>query len=213
MKLVRQSQTTLTLSLILWLLVVGVGIRLVLKYDNESGKTGLSPSSWPVISEIARSSKLPTLVMMVHPQCPCSRASISELEILMAEETGRVNAEVVFVKPNGFPEKWEQTDLWQSATLIPGVAVRVDDGTEARRFGSLTSGQVMLYSANGELLFSGGITASRGHLGDNDGRSSIQSLLANGSSEINNTPVFGCPLFNDDSSNTTRDALHANQSN
>lgn len=85
----------------------------------------------------------------------------------MAHSQGLVNANAVFVKPAGFGESWEQTDLWRSATDIPGVYSTVDEnGVEARRFGSATSGQVALYSGEGQLLFSGGITGSRGHSGE-----------------------------------------------
>jgi len=72
-----------------------------------------------------------------------------------------------------------------------------EDGIEARSFGAVTSGQALLYSAQGRLLFSGGITESRGHSGDNAGRSAIESLVMNGSEGLRtpaSTPVYGCPL-------------------
>ena len=60
----------------------------------------------------------------------------------MAHSQGLVNAKALFVKPADFGEAWEKTDLWSSATDIPGVSVTTDDnGVEARRFGSQTSGQ------------------------------------------------------------------------
>jgi hypothetical protein len=40
--------------------------------------------------------------MAIHPHCPCSRASIGELSILMAHSRGRLAAFVVFVEPPGF---------------------------------------------------------------------------------------------------------------
>ena len=96
----------------------------------------------------------------------------------MTQVQGRVRAQVLFVKPNNFPKEWEKTDLWSSAAMIPGVETMVDsEGVEAHRFGSQTSGQVMLYGADGRLLFSGGITVARGHVGDNAGRNAIVSLI------------------------------------
>ena len=80
--------------------------------------------------------------------------------------------------------------------MTKSVARKIDnDGIEARRFGSSTSGQVMLYNTQGKLLFSGGITASRGHSGDNDGRTAIVALLTQGQALTDETPVFGCQLF------------------
>ena len=70
------------------------------------------------------------------------------------------------------------------------------DGLEAARFGVQASGQTLLYGANGNLQFSGGITASRGHSGDNLGRSAIVALVTTGESTTNHTSVYGCSLHN-----------------
>ena len=114
----------------------------------------------------------------------------------MTQARGRVTAYVLFVKPANLAEGWEKTDLWASATAIPGVSVvEDDDGIEARRFHAATSGQTMLYDKNGKLIFSGGMTGARGHEGDNAGRTAIVSLLTADQANESETPVFGCPLF------------------
>lgn len=125
---------------------------------------------------------------------------MGELAAIMAHAQGRLTAYVLFLKPAGFSEDWEKTDLWQSAASIPGVNVLIDeDGVEARLFNSSTSGQTILYDAAGRLLFSGGITGSRGHSGDNAGRSAIVSLVNVGAADRAETFVFGCPLFDKNS--------------
>jgi len=197
MKANRYPRISLLLASLVWLGTVGYGLHFVWSYENSAGRSGASPQQWPTDSSIKRTPHLPTLVLFIHPHCPCSRATIGELAVLLAHTQQLVNAQAVFVKPAGFAEAWEQTDLWQSAAAVPGVSVTVDEnGVEARRFGSETSGQVALYDADGVLLFSGGITGARGHSGDNDGRSAILSLLTTGKSLITKTPVFGCPLRN-----------------
>jgi hypothetical protein len=70
------------------------------------------------------------------------------------------------------------------------------DGSESRRFGSHTSGDVLIYGADGKLAFCGGITAGRGHRGENLAADAAK-LAATG--QGNNTvkmPVFGCALRN-----------------
>jgi hypothetical protein len=125
---------------------------------------------------------------------------MGELASIMAHTQGRLTAYVLFLKPQGFSEDWEKTDLWQSAASIPGVNVMIDEGgAEARLFNSSTSGQTILYDAKGRALFSGGITGSRGHSGDNAGRSAIVSLVNTGTAEQAETKVFGCPLFDENS--------------
>jgi hypothetical protein len=165
-------------------------------YENAAGAAGQAPAHWPANSRLEHAADRTTLVMLAHPHCPCTRASIGELALLMAKSQGRVTAYVLFLKPTGSADDWEMTDLWQSAASIPGVSVFADaDGVEAKNFQAATSGQTVLYDAGGNLLFSGGITASRGHSGDNAGRSAIVSLLSGGESELTKTSVYGCPLF------------------
>jgi hypothetical protein len=93
-------------------------------------------------------------------------------------------------------DRWVQSDLWVTASSIPGVHVLRDvDGADARRFGAWTSGQTLLYDAQGRLRFSGGITDARGHEGDNAGRASLESILFHGETPAARTSVFGCGLF------------------
>ncbi len=90
---------------------------------------------------------------------------------------------------------WQNTDLRRTAAQIPGVTVLSDvDGAEAQRFGAETSGHTFVFDPSGRLLFNGGITASRGHSGDNAGESSVVSLINNRRSERANSFVFGCSL-------------------
>jgi hypothetical protein len=179
-----------------WVLMIGVGLGLLWDYENAPGLTAAPPSHWPPDSRIYLAPDRATLIMLAHPHCPCSRASVGELARLMAQTQGRVTAYVLFLKPADSADDWEKTDLWQSAASIPGVNVVADEGgVEAQRFHALTSGQTVLYDAAGRLLFSGGITGSRGHSGDNAGRSAIVSRLNTGEAERAETFVFGCPLF------------------
>ncbi|MDQ3813533.1 MAG: RedB protein [Armatimonadota bacterium] len=190
-----KTRLVLITSGIVWLLAVVAGLGVMLNYENSPGVAATAPVQWPTNSRIRLAPDRPTLVMLAHPRCPCTRASIGELALLMARCQGKVTAYVLFLKPAGTASDWAKTDLWQSAAAIPGVqVVRDDGGVEARRFGVETSGQTMLFDSAGRLLFSGGITAARGHSGDNAGRSVIVSLLTTGMAERHQTFVFGCSL-------------------
>jgi hypothetical protein len=72
--------------------------------------------------------------------------------------------------------------------------IRDDDGHEAARFGTVTSGQTLLYDTHGHLIFSGGITGARGHAGDNAGRSTLVDLLNRKLTSTTGTNVYGCSL-------------------
>jgi hypothetical protein len=135
-------------------------------------------------------------MMLAHPRCPCTRASIGELAQIMAEGQGKLKAYVVFSRPAGAGADWNDTGMWKNAAEIPGVTpVGDDDGFETRRFGAETSGHTLLFDPDGRLLFSGGITAARGHAGDNVGESAIVSLVREQPAARPTTPVFGCKLI------------------
>lgn len=139
---------------------------------------------------------LPTLVMMVHPQCACSASSLAELAHVLARCEGHVKAHVVMLYPAASRQRWGSTDLWRQAATIPGATLHADVGAqEARLFHSFTSGDVIVYSKDGELLFHGGITPARNHSGDSEGREAVRRLLLHGTRQLRHSPVFGCPLF------------------
>jgi hypothetical protein len=172
-----------------------VGLRILLNYESTPGGIGLAPVNWPSTSQIERPTDRPTLIMLAHPRCPCTRASVSELAQVMVRMQGKVYAYVLFLKPQSSGVEWEDTDLRRSAAAIPGVKVLSDvDGVEARRFGAETSGHTLLFGRDGHLLFSGGITEARGHAGDNAGEHSIESLVNNQAPARTATFVFGCSL-------------------
>ncbi len=137
--------------------------------------------------------------MLVHPKCSCSRASLGELSEIMTRAAGRVTAHILFVKPADMGPEWEQGDLQRRAASIAGVNVVVDGAArEAALFGAKTSGQTLVYDVAGRLLFSGGITAARGHAGDNIGRSNALASVDGRAVDAQRTPVFGCALAEDE---------------
>jgi len=191
----RDLRSPLLLAAI-WVILVLVGMDHLLNYAQRAGDPAQPPAEWPMTSSIARAPGKAQLVMVAHPRCPCTRASVEDLSQLMAHCQGSVQAHVLFLVPEGAADRWSVTDLWRSAALIPGVEVVLDRaGREARRFRVETSGETLLYGSDGRLLFSGGITASRGHAGDNPGSDAILSLLLLKKPATNTAPVYGCPLF------------------
>jgi len=187
-------------AVFVWIAAVCLGMGRLWSSDQTAGAPGRPPETWPQQSQIALDPAKFTLLILAHPKCPCTRATVEELSKLMANCKGRLNAYVLFAIPEGVSDDWYKSDLWSSAALIPGVKTIADrDATEATRFRAYTSGQVVLYNPQGQLAFHGGITQARGHIGDNAGRSAIESIVNTGNVETDQTVVFGCPLFNPES--------------
>jgi hypothetical protein len=179
-----------------WLACAVGGLYVVWSYDNAPGVSPTAGPQWPASTTLIAATDRPTLVFLAHPQCTCTVASIGELAEALARAKSLPKTYVVFLKPSSMPDGWEKTDLWTSAEALPNTTIiRDEDGREAERFGSVTSGTTLLYDAKGSLLFSGGITISRAHAGDNAGRSAIVDLLNNAAASTASTNVYGCSLF------------------
>jgi hypothetical protein len=179
---------------ILWAGALAFGSNYLLKYENAPGRVGAVAQEWPG-RQIKRANDRSTLVMVAHPRCPCTEASIGELAQVMARAQGKIAAYVLFVTPRSGGPEWENTGLRRRAAAVPGVTVVSDiDGAEARRFGTETSGHTLLFNSGGQLLFSGGITASRGHAGENAGENAIAAAVHNRTPLVADTLVFGCAL-------------------
>ncbi len=193
----RLRQLTVAAT-VTWGMFVGVGFLVLQLHNAAPGQGGRAVEHWPALSRVPLNSRRSTLVMAAHPLCPCTRASVSELDPRF-DQVRRARSRSTF--SSSFPSRaghgWGPTDGLRRLGTMAGVHL-IDDpgGEEATRFGALTSGLVALYAPDGRLLFRGGITGARGHEGDNEGRRSLVGLIeGNSSSFPGQTPVFGCPLF------------------
>src|SRR5688572_17630282 len=76
---------TLGLLIAAWAVGVGAGIWVLWAYANRPGPAGAAAASWPADSALRPDPSRPTMIMFIHPECPCSRASIEELNRLLAQ--------------------------------------------------------------------------------------------------------------------------------
>jgi hypothetical protein len=114
----------------------------------------------------------------------------------LAKISKPIRTYVVFAASGLSNETLTNSELWETANRMPQVIVIKDeDGAVSKAFDARTSGQVFLYDSDGKLRFHGGITASRGHAGDNIGRSAVESLTNTGRCDTTTAPVFGCSLY------------------
>lgn len=183
-------------TFIVWATVLASGLAVLLDYGATAGALLPAPAVWPSQSSVQREAGRPSLVLFLHPKCPCSRATLAELREIVARIRERATVTVLVLQPESAPDGWADSRIARSAAAIPGVAVKPDiAGTEVSLFHATTSGETFLYDARGRLQFHGGITGARGHIGDNAGRDAVQSLVLCGASPITATSAFGCPLY------------------
>lgn len=188
----RQTQI---LPIVCWLSLAVLGMSRLWDYGSAPGEPGSAPASWPTEAGLALEPGLPNLLVFAHPQCPCTRASLRELERLLPRLAGPLSARVLFCVPPGSPPGFSDGALWEQAVALPGVVTCRDvDGRLAERFGAVSSGQVLVYDVAGALAYAGGLTGTRGHEGDNAGARAVLAALR-GESAGPGTPALGCALL------------------
>jgi hypothetical protein len=204
----RQTTVTFKLVVALWLAIVVGGALLLQLHATTPGQQDDTPARWPLSSRITHNSSGATLLVFVHPYCPCARATLGELDAIMTACRDKLTAYVIFVVASDENPDWAQNELGQTASVIPGVRAVVDSqAVEAKRFGAQTSGVALFFDEQGMYVFAGGITESRGHAGDNMRPQAIVSSLANRRSKTRRAPTFGCALFAEGSAAISREAL------
>jgi hypothetical protein len=196
----RLRTPTLICFSTVWAVTLAFGFRALWSYQATPGASTSAARLWPAAAPPLAPQGC-TLAVFLHPKCPCSSATVSSLDHLLAQAKGNLKVYVFAVLPQDASADWSDSPLIQRARDIPGVTIVVDrNATWARQFGALTSGYAALYTNQGKLIFSGGITPGRGHEGENKGSDTITAVLNGELIEGVETPVFGCALFNPETS-------------
>ena len=180
---------------LLWGMTLLGGLLLSADYQWRPAVSGETPERWPATPSIASPAGKPILLMFLHPHCPCSRSSLAQLKALLADEPGKAVVQILFFDSPEFKLRIEESDNWKLAHNVPGVTVALDkDGKASRMFGACASGTVVLYDGAGQLQFTGGITAGRGHVGTNPAVEAVTACLNGATVTRRDYPVFGCPI-------------------
>ncbi len=178
-----------------WLVVVAGGLLVLIDYSTRPASSDVTARSWPEESMIQRSPNSHTLLVFLHPRCMCSRATMRQLATVAARFADQCVIRVVFYCPSDQADSWVQSDLWTGALRVSPHSPVIDRGAvETKRFGISTSGHVLLFDRQSICRYSGGITGSRGHDGDNTGLRAVLDLLQGDSIAESRYPVFGCSI-------------------
>jgi len=120
--------------------------------------------------------------MAVHPRCPCTRASLAELARLLAKGPRGSHLHFLVWRGATLPADWEKDGVNEIAARFPAATIYVDDnGREAARFGTATSGPIWSFMARIAVCCSAaGITESRGHEGGNPSQDALLARSAGG---------------------------------
>ena len=187
----------------IWLIAACTGMLALVRYAGAPGEAPRFVASWPESAPIPRDTSANTLLVFLHPRCPCSAATIAQLDrILTASPNPPRTIALLGLPATTEDPAWEHTALTDAVNRIPSVEILHDpNGAIASHFGATTSGYCMLFNQSGATTFAGGITPARAHEGDNPGAHALASAIADIALPITDTafPTFGCPLILPDS--------------
>ena len=134
----------------------------------------------------------PLTLLFLHPECPCSDASIYELQQIQ-KLNKEMNYKVVISYPKNTFEKWSNSNRAKRQLNRDSIFELLDDKENvlAKAFGAYTSGFTLIFNTPEDLVFAGGITPSRGHLGRTIAHEIVQEA-----SFLNFTKneVYGCSI-------------------
>src|ERR1700704_5204871 len=105
-------------AVVLWIAAVGMGARTLLRYANTPARATSPPGNWPTDTRIRSAPGHPILLVFAHPECPCTRATLAELALMIAQlgaSRDSVASYVLFSAPSTLLDGWDKSGLWQSA--------------------------------------------------------------------------------------------------
>ncbi|MBI1380308.1 MAG: hypothetical protein GC161_04390 [Planctomycetaceae bacterium] len=194
----KRLRTALVLALLVVPMAAGLGL-----WTSYAARPGPGPDAsldWPAGSSVERALDRPTLLVFAHPRCPCTRASLENLDRLLTNLQRSLRTEVLLWTPAGLDlaetEAFADSSVLHRARAMPGISVRLDPGGDlATHFGARTSGTALLFGPDGRLRYAGGLTFARGHEGEGVATAKLLAAIAQAPAEVVQTAVFGCSLL------------------
>lgn len=163
------------------MILVLIGFGASMKWSLTPGPSAKTPIT-------GREGEGVRVEVVAHPLCPCSSASLQLLKRATKEFLSGARVTAYFV---GNEVHSKNTSI---ARTIPHATVKYITETEsAQRFGEATSGQVFVWK-QGQLVFSGGLTDSRGEEAAGSAYQTLLKQVEGQSKEPMVLPTFGCPV-------------------
>lgn len=186
---------------ILWLVGISLGSYFMFLHEFTPGRSLPAPQRLPeaLQATIPTEGQKLTLFFAVHPDCPCTRASVEQLDRFLTKFRREARAVALFWTEDGSSSSKSQptnSRYWERLNRLDTVVTIQDpQGLLAEKLGSLVSGATVAYDSDGKLVFQGGLTATRGHAGPSVGIDALTYIVQGKSiPELCKTPTFGCSL-------------------
>lgn len=196
----NRARSALVAIATLWVGSIAAGSWLMLQHAFGQGDSAPAPHrlSSELADSVAFRQRPLTLVVAVHPNCPCTGATLEQLDRFLTRHPQSAQVVALFwvEDEETNPAALETNRYWKRVSKMEAANAAIDpQGKRAAQFGALVSGAVAAYDRSGVLRFQGGLTPSRGHDGPSRGLDILESI-ARGEpvGDTKTTPSFGCSL-------------------
>ena len=192
---------TACVLLVVWMLLILGGFGLVTQYEFTATQAAAAEAIHvsPMWTDLSSASAAEddrsagwTLTVALHPKCPCSAATMTQIEEISRQFPSLTLRFLVFRPTDG--QTWEDTPLLRRAKALRSELIDDPDGRLAASEGLPASGATQLLDPDGQVCFRGGLTSSRGHEGRSLGTQSVEQLLSGRLATASTTPAYGCPV-------------------
>jgi len=150
--------------------------------------------SWILQDKLPLKHQLASLVVLIHPKCSCSTATLKEVERLKIGLKDKLDVKLVFISYGDKSKNWYQGPVWDLAvSMKKNVSIVLDnDGQILKTLGTKTSGTAYLVGPDLKVVFQGGLTPIRGHEGATSGQAFIASWVKGNTKSSLIQKIFGC---------------------
>lgn len=185
---------SLTVGTTLWIAAIAAAFWALQDYASRPGAARAPADAATAFLAAQRRPDHALLIMAVHPECPCTDASLAEVGDFLARSRGRCDGVLLELAPSSPPNpNW----CGGLPAQLGGVAVRTlpdPDGRLARLLGAQTSGHIVFMDTAGKIRFHGGLTLARGHRGRSPAQDALLAALDGQADTLATAPVYGCAL-------------------
>ena len=106
---------------------------MLLNHEGNAVPPGGTPEHWPQGTEMSLDPKRATLLVFTHARCPCTRATLTELNRLISRYPERIAAHILVLNSE------KASGLLGKSVAVTSVAIHEDTNSpEAHRFGAKT---------------------------------------------------------------------------
>ena len=120
-------------SVVAWVGAVAFGFGGLMWYENQPGASAVAAEQWPDSARLDFDATRWNLVVFLHPHCPCSQSTLTELAVLQSRVTQPLRMSLVFCKPEGAGTGWEKSRILDQAAALPNVSIVWDAGIVSGR--------------------------------------------------------------------------------